>query len=114
MSTTVDLTELPAAVADRGPAAFLVTTGEERPHVVAVVVDVVDGALEVGAGRRTVANAAARPEVTLLWPADAAHPANSLLIDGTASPADQGERLRIAPSAAVLHRAGGRSAGGPC
>ncbi|MCU1496180.1 MAG: pyridoxamine 5-phosphate oxidase-like protein [Acidimicrobiales bacterium] len=114
MSTTIDLADLPAAVAERGEAAFLVTSGDVRPHVVAVVVEVVDGALEVGAGRRTAANAAGRPEVTLLWPADVAHPANSLLVDGTATLVADGERLRIVPATAVLHRAGGRSAGGPC
>lgn len=112
VSIAVDLADLPAAIADRGAAAFLVTSGEIRPHVVSVAVTVVGDHLEVGAGRRTAANATARPEVTLLWPVDAGHPANSLLVDGTASISADGERLEIVASSAILHRAGGRG-GGP-
>lgn len=110
----MDLADLPDAIRDRGPAAFLVTIGDVRPHVVAVLVTVVDGHLEVGAGRRTAANVAERPTVTLLWPDGPTHPANSLLVDGTATASADGERLAIEPTGAILHRTGGRDGGLPC
>lgn len=104
----MQLADLPAAIAQRGSAVFLLTVGEVRPHVVSVSVAVVAGQLEVGAGRRTARNVADHPEVTLLWPHDDTHPDNSLLVDGTASLTADGERLAIVASRAVLHRASGR------
>lgn len=108
MSIEVSLADLPTELVARGPAAFLVTVGSERPHIVSVTVTVVGDHLEVGAGRRTATNAAARPEITLLWPHDASHPDLSLLVDGRATASTDGERLVIVPSSAILHRAGGR------
>ena len=111
MSKTVDLAELPDELRARGPAAFLMTNGPERPHVTSVTVTQVDGHLEVGAGRNTARNASERPGVTLLWPFDDAHPDFSLLVDGNATVTNDGERLAITPEGAILHRAGGRAPG---
>lgn len=108
MSTTVELTDLSAAIALRGPTAFLVTVGEVGPHVVSVSVAMVGGRLEVGAGRRTARNVADHPEVTVLWPHGVEDRDNSLLVDGTASLMADGERAVITPSSAVLHRARNR------
>ncbi|CAN5731758.1 MAG: pyridoxamine 5'-phosphate oxidase family protein [Iamia sp.] len=107
MSIEVDLDDLAVAVAERGPAAYLVSAGETRPRVVSVAVSWADGALVVGAGRRTAANVATRPEVTLFWPAGADHPDHSLLVDGTATVDEAGEAITVAPSSAILHRSRG-------
>ena len=137
MSIDVALDELAATVAERGDLAYLVTVGLRGPRVVSVSVVVEAGAgagvetgsggvpldgLFVAVGRHTAANVAARPEVTLLWPADATHPKHTLLVDGTAAVVDpagddadgpsDGEVLRITPTGAILHRVRtGRGAG---
>lgn len=104
----MELADLPEAIGQRGPAAFLVTTNENRAHVISVSVALIAGSLQVEAGRRTMRNAVARPQVTLLWPHNAAHPHFSLLVDGHASVSADGAHLVITPSSAVLHRATGR------
>ena len=106
MSIEVPLADLAAAIGARGPLVYLVTVGERGPRVVSVSVEVTGaGELRVGAGRHTSANVAARPEVALMWPADADHPKHTLLVDGTAvAAADGAEELVITPTAAILHR----------
>lgn len=120
----MELADLAQTIAERGPAAFLVTVRETRPHIVSVKVSIAippptagagagAGAicgpvLVVGAGRRTAANIAIHSQVTLLWPYSPDHPGHSLLVDGTAVLADDGEQLVITPQSAILHRAGGR------
>lgn len=111
VSKTVDLADLPAEIAARGPAAFLMTVGTERTHVVSVSVAATDGHLEVGAGRTTARNVAERPGITLLWPFDATHPGFSLIVDGTATLSADEDQLAIEPTGAILHRAGGRAPG---
>ena len=108
MSIEVKLEELPEVVAERGPAAYLVTVRDTRPHIVAVSVACRDGRLVVGAGRRTAMNIEDRPLATLLWPTTPDHPKHSLLVDGTAQRSDDGDWLLITPTSAILHRAGGR------
>ncbi|HEU5150144.1 MAG TPA: pyridoxamine 5'-phosphate oxidase family protein [Iamia sp.] len=105
MSITVELADLPGRIAGRTAQAYLVTVRDRRPHVVSVTPTVRDdGALVVGAGRRTARNIAEHPEVTLLWPVDADDPTHSLLVDGTAAPTPDGEDLVITPTSAILHR----------
>ena len=105
MSIPVALDRLAATIAERGDLAYLVTVGEQGPRVVSVTVVVDhDGAIAVGAGRHTAANVAVRPQVTLLWPAGGTDPKHSLLVDGTASASDDGERLLIVATGAILHR----------
>jgi hypothetical protein len=60
----------------------------------------------VDVGRRSAANAAAQPSVSLLYPVREAGD-YSLIVDGTAVIAshENGERLLITPTKAVLHRA---------
>jgi hypothetical protein len=108
VSIDVAIDQLAAVIADRGSAAYLVTIRATRPHVVAVAVAVRGDRLVVAPGRRTAANVADHPEVTLLWPVDADDPDHSLLVDGTARMSEDGEWLEITPTDAVLHRAGGR------
>lgn len=111
MSIEVSLDDLPAAVAARGPAAYLVSSGQTRPRVVSVAASWVDGTVVVGAGRRTAANAAERPEVTVFWPAGGDHPEHSLLVDGTATVDEAGETIAVTPSSAILHRSRAGDAG---
>ena len=113
MSTEVDLDEL-GKVLTNYRFAYLMTVGNEaRPHAVAVVPSIADGELLIREpGSRTLANALARPTVSLVWPpADADD--YSLIVDGTASDGTDG--LRISPTRAVLHRpAPSPDSTGPC
>lgn len=90
--------ELAKQIGEYGPIAFLVTIGESgRPHVVSVEVAWDGDAVAVtGAGPTTATNAAARPDVTLVWSPRSAY---SLIVDGRASGS-----LRVVPTRAVLHR----------
>jgi len=102
VSVPVDLDALQSQTEQFGPLAFVVTVNDTgRPHVVSAAVEWHDGQIEAGAGRRTAANIGDRPAVTLLW-APYEDGGYSLLVDGVASL--DGERLRIRPEAAILHR----------
>src|SRR3954453_17105660 len=106
MSIPVDLAALAERVDECGTVAYLVSVGDDAlPHVVSVRVDWDGDVLVVGAGRRTSANVAQHPTVTLLWP-DRPGTHYSLIVDGTAESRDHGGEaaLGITPSAAVLHR----------
>lgn len=111
MSVPVDLGDLPDRLAEYGPVAFLVTTGAGgSPHVVSTTVELDSGALAVGAGRTSTANAASQPAVSLLWPAPAGAD-YCLIVDGEGAAAPGG--LTVAPSRAVLHRLAGAPGDGP-
>lgn len=102
MSVKVDLGELGLHVA-RHPFAYLLTVGDDlRAHAVAVQPSLEDGGLLLtGLGRRTSANLAARPDVSLVWPPY--EPGGySLIVDGRATVID--ETARVEPGHAVLHR----------
>ena len=77
-----------------------------RPHVVHGAVRWEGDTLVADVGERSAANAGARPSVSLLFPvrSDADY---SLIVDGDAKllSDEDGRRLRIAPTKAVLHRA---------
>ena len=106
MSVPVPLERLRAALDERGNSAYLLTTSDDgRPHAVHVPVLWDGDALAVDAGRRSVANAAARPSVSLLYAVRTADD-YSLIIDGTAAIVGDGDarRLRVTPTRAVLHR----------
>ena len=109
MTEKVDLEGLPDRVAEYGPAAYLVTIGDDGPHVVSVVVALEDGTLTMGAGRTSRRNVAERPVATLLWPAgpDGAY---SLLVDGEAVAGSAESPLTVRPKSAILHRVAGTTA----
>lgn len=106
MSIPVDLAEL-ADAASRHDFAYLVTiTDGGAAHLVAVQPVVEDRGVRVtGLGRRTLDNAAARPQVTLAWPPRAVGE-HSLFVDGVAQVSAAGDAgtLVVTPSRAVLHR----------
>jgi len=107
----MDGVSIPVAMADLadkidsfGPVAYLVTTGDDgAPHVVSVTTAWEGERLVAGAGSRTGKNATARPVVTLLWPGPPGAD-YSLIVDGQAALLDDGARLAIGPTRAVLHR----------
>jgi Pyridoxamine 5'-phosphate oxidase len=106
MSIPVSLDRLRSALEERGTSAYVLTVSDEGlPHVVHSAVRWEGDVLTASVGRRSAANAAARPTVSLLYPvrSDADY---SLIVDGTAAvmPDDDGHRLRITPTKAVLHR----------
>ena len=108
MSVPVALAALAERVDDFGEVAYLVSvSGTGLPHVVAVRARWDDGELVVGAGRQTMRNASARPDVTLLWPAAPGGP-YGLIVDGTArvraGSMEADVALAVKPAAAVLHR----------
>jgi len=116
VSVKVDLGELATAIAGFDAAYLVTVSAEARLHVLSVWAEPSDGGLVVeGVGRHTQANAAAHPDVTLVFPP--AEPGGfSLLVDGTATV--DGTTVTVAPASAILHRAavgpdGGR-AGSDC
>ena len=102
MSVPVELEKLKESVDRFGALPYLLTTaGDGRPHAVSVHVSWDGPELAVRAGRSTVANATARPLVSLLWaPVD--EDGFSLIVDGTAV-VDR-DRVSVRPLKAVLHR----------
>jgi hypothetical protein len=106
MSIPVPVERLRAAIEERGRVAYLLTVSDDgRPHAVHGPLSWDGDALVADVGRRTAANAAARPSVSLLFPvrSDGDY---SLIVDGTAAipPGGDGRRLSITPTKAVLHR----------
>ena len=103
MSIPLPFDRLHAAVEERGPRVYLLTVSDDaRPHAVHCPACWEGDGLRVTVGRRSAANAAARPAVSLLFPlrTDGDY---SLIVDGTAT-LDGADRLRITPTRAVLHR----------
>ena len=99
--------ELAEAAAQHGPAAYILTVGDDgRPRVIHVAVNVAaDGTITAVVGRGAAANASARPDMCVLWPPAA--DGYSLIADGAAT--IDGEpgpetRITIRVTSAVRHR----------
>jgi hypothetical protein len=106
MSIPIALDGLRAALEERGGGAYVLTVCDDgRPHVVHGTVQWQGDTLAAEVGRRSAANAIARPMVSLLYPVRSAAD-YSLIVDGNAAVAfgDAGPRLLITPTKAVLHR----------
>ena len=102
MSVKVDLAVLADTLADYGFAYLLTVSEDQRPHAVAVQPVMREEELTVtGLGGRTLANLAARPDVTLLFP-PRDEGGYSLIVDGRAS--TDGGGARVVPAPAVRHR----------
>lgn len=102
MSKQVDLDALSGQL-ERFGFAYLMTVGDSgRVHAVAVNPSMSDSGLVITEpSHRTHANAAARPNVSLVWPPSAPG-GYSLIVDGDAGL--DGDILRVTPTRAVLHR----------
>jgi len=106
MSISIPLDRLRAAIEERGETAYLLTvSAEATPHAVHGRVRWDGDVLATDVGKRTAANAAARPTVSLLFPVRTPDD-YSLIVDGTAAvtACADGPRLLITPTRAVLHR----------
>jgi hypothetical protein len=102
MSIPVALDALRAALAERAPAAYLLTVSDDgRPHAVHVPIGWDGDRLAADVGKRTASNAAARPAVSLLYPLRRDDD-YSLIIDGTAEV--DTNRVLVTPTKAILHR----------
>jgi hypothetical protein len=113
VSLPVDLAALRDAIAEHGPAAYLVTVNADgTPHVVSAVVTCEADALTAPAGRTTRASAAARPAVALLWP-PGPDPAYSLIVDATYRGTAGVDAIAVEPHSAVLHRVADAAGDGP-
>jgi hypothetical protein len=114
MSVSVGLDALRERVDEYGPAAYLVTVGDDgRPHTVSVRAVWDDGRLVTGAGRTTAKNVTNHPHVSLLWPGPLA--GYALIVDGAAAIRGNGESATVViePARAVLHRLVDASGEGP-
>jgi len=117
MSIPVPLDRLRAALEDRPGAAYLLTVSDDgRPHAVHVRVAWDGDRLVADVGTRSAGNATARSSVSVLYPvwADGDY---SLIVDGTAEVTshDEGRRMSITPTKAILHRpAAAPEPGSPC
>jgi hypothetical protein len=117
VSVPVELERLHDEVLAFGPTPYLLTvTDDGRPHAVSATVSWEDDGLVAPAGRTSARNAAARPDVTLLWPP--VEPGGySLIVDGTAAVEDVSDEARhivIRPAKAVLHRSAPAPEPGGC
>jgi hypothetical protein len=103
MSLSTPSSDLEAALRERGSAAYVITTGDgARPHVVLAEVTRQGSGFVAEVGKRTAANARRQPHVSLLFPAR--DPSDySLIVDAVAT-VEEPDRLRFAPTRAVLHR----------
>lgn len=87
-----------------GTVPYLLSVGVDgRPHAIAITLSWQADTLSLSAGRKSLANIAARPLVSVMWPApDAA--SYGLFVDGRAEV--HGTEVVVTPSRAVLHRSG--------
>ena len=89
-----------------GDAPYLLTVSDDgRPHSVSVAARWDGGALVAKTGKRTAANVAARPCVSLLW-ATREVGGYSLIVDGDGAISGAGEdaHVIVRPTRGVLHR----------
>jgi hypothetical protein len=112
MSVSVALEELQEQLARFGASPYLLTVSDDgRPHATVVTVALTGEVLMAGVGRRSAANVAERPDISLLWsPVD--DDGFSLIVDGSA--AVEGETVTITPGRAVLHRQRADGPGSDC
>ena len=105
MSIEVPIPEL-AETVQRYDFAYVVTVSDSgRPHLVAVRPSVSGDELTVSVGRTSLANATARPEVTLVFP-PVETGGFSLVVDATVASGtgSTSASMRLTATWAVLHR----------
>ncbi|MEO7370347.1 MAG: pyridoxamine 5'-phosphate oxidase family protein [Ilumatobacteraceae bacterium] len=100
MSIAVALEDI-AGKLDEYPWCYLVTTGEDRPHVLAVKPSLVEDGLRFETGRSSRSNVVLNPLVVLMFPPQQLG-GMSLLVDGEG--AVDGDAVVVRPTWAVLHR----------
>ena len=83
------------------PWCYLVTSGEDRPHLLAVKPSQVEAGLRCETGHSSRANVVRNPLVVLMFPPPDTG-GMSLIVDGTAEV--NGDGVVVTPTWAVLHR----------
>jgi hypothetical protein len=112
VSLPVELARVLAVAAGYRTVPMLLSTDSDgRPRAAAVTLTWDGTVARVRAGHRSVANAAARPLVSLLWPAPPGQP-HALLVDGEAvetlpdpSPDEPAPKRSAKPGGVVVIRA---------
>lgn len=108
MTIAIATERLRAESANFGLTPYLLTQGEDgRPHAVASSIAWHADGIRVRTGKRSLANVAARPLVSLLWPP--VEPGGySLIVDGEGTISGSGDTACaiIRPTRGVLHRPG--------
>ena len=100
MSIAVALEELPEKLAEY-PWCYLVTSGEDRPHLLAVKPTVVKDGLRCETGHSSRANVVRNALVVLMFPPTQPD-GLSLIVDGQGEV--NGDGVVVRPTWAVLHR----------
>ena len=100
MSIAVALDELIDKLVDY-PWCYLVTSGEDRPHLLAVKPSVVEEGLRLETGHSSRANVVRNPLVVLMFPPSQPD-GMSLIVDGEGEV--NGDGIVVRPTWAVLHR----------
>jgi hypothetical protein len=116
MSQPVNLDALRDRIAEYGGSAFLITVNEHgTPHVVSVALRYRGEHLSGSVGRRTKANLARNPALTLLWP-PGPDPAFSMIVDAmlVSVDTDGSGPIVVEPRSAILHRVAEAGDGPTC
>ena len=100
MSIAVALEDLPDKLGEY-PWCYLVTTGDERPHLLAVKPSLVEAGLRCETGHSSRANVVRNPLVVLMFPPQQPD-GFSLIVDGEGEV--NGDGIVVKPTWAVLHR----------
>lgn len=100
MSIAVALEDLPDKLAEY-PWCYLVTSGQDRPHLLAVKPSVVQSGLRCETGHSSRANVVRNPLVVLMFPPPQPD-GYSLIVDGEGEV--NGDGVVVRPTWAVLHR----------
>jgi hypothetical protein len=101
VSIPVEVDQLAAPIAERGPGYLLTVDGDGRVKAVTVEPELRDGTLLCATSRGSARNLESNPAATLLFP-PAEERGYTLLVDGTAVAGDDG--IVFTPTSAVLHR----------
>jgi hypothetical protein len=101
VSIAVALEDLPDKLAEYS-WCYLVTSGEERPHLLAVKPSMVKAGLRCETGHSSRANVVRNPLVVLMFP-PLQPDGLSLIVDGEGEV--NGDGVVVRPTWAVLHRA---------
>ena len=110
MGHAVEFADVRRRIAEFGDRATLITVADSnKPHVVSVVVETIDGRLRTRVGERTADNLDVHPAVSLVWqPVDGGE--YQLIVDGVAKQTDALEGMEgvttisITVTSGILHR----------
>jgi hypothetical protein len=100
VSIAVALEDLEAKLVEY-PWCYLVTSGDDRPHLVAVTPAIVKAGLRCATGHSSRTNVVRNPLVVLMFPPPQSG-GHSLIVDGSAEV--DGDGVVVTPTWAVLHR----------